>query len=119
MTQRYAREEAFKMIADSVETLVDKHGFSVIVHPGKSGTFEVSSSDTRTMVRLLLQRQRELSGLALAQAAKRLGVSSRNAYARYEQGASVPTVEKLNELLQAIAPKEDFVSTESQVNTNV
>ena len=119
MTQGYTRKEAFEMIADLVETLADKHGFSVIVYPGKSGTFEVSSSDTRTMVSLLLQCQRELSGLSLAQAAKRLGVSSRNAYARYEQGASVPTVEKLNELLHAVAPKKDSVLTESQVNTNV
>ena len=119
MTQGYARKEAFEMIADLVETLADKHGFSVIVQPGKSGTFEVSSSDTRTTVGLLLQRQREPSGLSLAQAAKRLGVSSRNAYARYEQGASVPTVEKLNGLLHTVAPNKDFVSTESQVNTNV
>ena len=119
MTQGYTRKEAFEMIADLVETLADKHGFSVTVHPGKSGAFEVSSSDTRTMVSLLLQRQRELSGLSLAQAAKRLGVRSRNAYARYEQGVSVPTVEKLNELLHAVAPNKDFVLTESQVNTNV
>ena len=121
MTQGYTRKEAFEMMADLVETLAHKHGFSVIVDPGKSGTFEVSFSDTRTMVSVLLQRQRqrELSGLSLAQAAKRLGVSFRNAYARDEQGASVPTVEKLNEVLHAVATNKDFVLTESQVNTNV
>ena len=43
MTQGYARKEAFEMMADLVETLAHKHGFSVIVDPGKSGTFEVSS----------------------------------------------------------------------------
>ena len=48
------------MVADLVETLADQDGFSVTVHAGKNGTFEVSSSDTRTMVSLLLQRQREL-----------------------------------------------------------
>ena len=51
------------------------------------------------MVSLLLQRKRELSGLSLAQVASRLGMKSRNTYARYEQGHSVPSVEKLNELL--------------------
>ena len=91
MTQGYTRKEAFEMMADLVETLADKRGFSVIVDPGKSGTFEVSSSDTRTIASLLLQRQRELSGLSIAKAAKRLGVGSRNSYARDEQGASVPT----------------------------
>ena len=105
------------MVADLVETLADQDGFSVTVHAGKNGTFEVSSSDTRTMVSLLLQRQRELSGLSLAQVANRLGVSSKNAYARYERGSSVPTVEKLNELLHAVAPGRDFVLTESQART--
>jgi transcriptional regulator with XRE-family HTH domain len=40
---------------------------------------------------------------------ERLGVKSRNAYARYEQGVSVPTVEKLDELLRAVAPGRDLV----------
>ena len=117
MTQGYTRKDTFEMVADLVETLADQDGFSVTVHAGKSGTFEVSSSDTRTMVSLLLQRHRELSGLSLAQVAKRLGVSSKNAYARYERGSSVPTVEKLNELLHAVALDKDFVLMESQAHT--
>jgi transcriptional regulator with XRE-family HTH domain len=75
--------------------------------------FEVSSSDTRTMVSMLLRRQRQKSGLSLAQAAQRLGVKSRNAYARYEQRASMPTVEKLDELLRAVAPGRDIVLQQS------
>jgi transcriptional regulator with XRE-family HTH domain len=61
------------------------------------------------MIRLLLQRQRQISGLSLAVAAERLGAKSRNAYARYEQGSSVPTVEKLDKLLQAVSGGRDFV----------
>ena len=60
MTQGYTCKETFEMVTDLVETLADQDGFSVTVHAGKNGTFEVSSSDTRTMVSLLLQRQREL-----------------------------------------------------------
>ena len=71
-------------------------------HPGKDGDFEVSSSDTRGMISLLLRRQRERSGLSLAEAAERLGAKSRNAYSRYERGTSVPTLEKLNELRDVI-----------------
>ena len=56
MTQGYTRKETFEMVADLVEPLADQDGFSVTVHAGKNGTFEVSSSDTRTMVSLLLQR---------------------------------------------------------------
>jgi hypothetical protein len=44
-----------------------------------------------------------------------LGAKSRNAYARYERGTSVPTVEKVSELLQAIAPGQDFVLEQSAV----
>ena len=53
----------------------------------------------RPLVSLLLRRQRERSGLSLADAAARLGARSRNAYARYERGTSLPTIEKLDALL--------------------
>ena len=44
----------------------------------------------------------------------RLGESSRNAYARYERGDAVPTVEKLDALLKAAAPDADFVIREAE-----
>ena len=113
MTQGCTRKEAFNMVKDLLETLANRPGFGVEVHPGRQGDFEVSSSDTRGMVSLLLRRQRERSGLSLAEAAVRLGAKSRNAYARYERGTSVPTVEKLTELLQAVSPGQDFVLQQS------
>ena len=78
-------------------------------------TFEVSASDMRPLVSLLLRRQRERSGLSLADAAARLGAKSRNAYARYERGTSLPTVEKLDALLHAVSPERDFVLHPSTV----
>jgi DNA-binding XRE family transcriptional regulator len=115
MTQGRTRKEAFAMVEDLLETLANRPGFSVKVHPGTHGDFEVSATDTRGMISLLLRRQRERSGLSLAEAAERLGAKSRNAYARYERGRSVPTLEKLNELLQAVAPDQDFVLHRSVV----
>ena len=115
MTQGRTQKEAFTMVEDLLETLANRPGFSVKVHPGKQGDFEVSSTDTRGMISLLLRRQRERSGLSLAEAAERLGAKSRNAYARYERGTSVPTLEKLNDLLQAVAPDQDFVLHQSVV----
>lgn len=115
MTQGHTQKEAYAMVEDLLETLTNRPGFSVKVHPGEHGDFEVSSSDTRGMISLLLRRQRERSGLSLAEAAARLGAKSRNAYARYERGTSVPTVEKLNELLQAVSPGQDFVLHHSVV----
>ncbi len=115
MTQGRTRREAFEMIADWIETMADSPGFSVTVHGGSSDEFEISSNNTKAMVCLLLQRQRHMSGLSLAEAAARLGVRSRNAYARYEHGTSVPTVEKLNQLLQAVCKDRDFVIAESRL----
>ena len=116
VTQGHTYKEALAMVKDLLETLANHPGFTVKIHPGKHGEFEVSSADTRSLISLLLRRQRERSGLSLAEAAERLGAKSRNAYARYERGTSVPTVEKLTELLEAVAPGQDFVLQQSGVD---
>ncbi len=109
MTQGHTRKEAFVMVKDLLETLVNRADFSVTVHPGKHGDFEVSSNDPRGLISLFLRRQRERSGLSLSEAAERLGAKSRNAYARYERGTSMPSLEKLGELYKAVAPGKDIV----------
>src|SRR5215510_748207 len=119
MTQGRTRKEALAMIADWFETLIARPEFSVTVHEGKKGKFEISASDTKAMVCLLLQRQRQLSGLSLAGAAERLRAQSRHAYARYEQGASTPTIEKLDQLLQAVSRGRDFVLLSSAAEDRV
>ena len=113
MTQGHTRKGALEMAADMVETMANKEGFRVEVALVSGNEFEVGSTDHNSLISLLLRRKRELSGLSLSQAAKRLGASSRNAYARYEQGRSNPTIDKLNELLYAVCPDADFVIKES------
>ena len=113
MTQGRSRKEALVMISDWFETMVDRRGFTVGVEPVGRHEFEIVAADSRSMISLLLRRQRQKSGLSLAQTAKRLGARSRNAYARYEQGVSVPTVDKLDELLRAVAPGRDLVLQQS------
>ena len=109
MTQGHTRKEAYAMVEDLLESLANRPGFKVTVHPGKHGDFEVSSTDTRVLISLFLRRQRERSGLSLSEAAERLGAKSRNAYARYERGTSMPSLEKLAELYHAVAPGKDIV----------
>ena len=111
LTQGRSRKGALAMVADWFITMVDRKGFTVEVEAVGRETFEVSAADARSMISLMLQRQQ--SGLSLAQVAQRLGVKSRNAYARYEQGVSVPTIEKLDELLRAVAPGRDLVLLQS------
>ncbi len=114
VSQGRTKKEAFEMIADAIETLVNQPQFKIRVFPGKGEYFEIGASDESTLTAFLLRRERTKSGLTLAQVARKLGSKSINTYARYEQGRSVPTVPKLSELLSAVAPSKDFVVTESQ-----
>lgn len=113
MTQGRSRREALEMIEDWFATMVDRPGFSVTVDLKGRQEFEVSASDLRSMISLLLRRQRQRSGLSLAEAAERLGAKSRNAYARYERGESLPTIEKLDQLLRAVSADRDLVVDQS------
>jgi len=109
MTQGRTRAEALGMIADWFATMADRANFAVRVVNVNDPVFEIAADDSRPMISLLLRRQRQSSGLSLAAVAQRLGAKSRNAYARYEQGNTAPTVEKLVELLHAIAPDRDLL----------
>ena len=116
VTQGRTKMEAFEMISDAMESLVNKPGFKIDVFPGKNSYFEVGSPDVADLTAFLLRRYRIKHGLTLLDVKKRLGAKSHNAYARYEQGKSVPTIEKFNQLLSAISPDRDFVLSESQMD---
>jgi len=109
MTQGRSRSEALRMVSDLVATMADRRGVHVTVFPGERGAFEIGTDNVGALVAVILRRQREKHGLSLSEVAHRLGSRSKTSYARYEQGRSVPTVEKLFELLAAVAPGEDFV----------
>jgi DNA-binding XRE family transcriptional regulator len=112
-TQGRTRQEALEMLQDWFVSIVDRPGFSVDVLLTGKNKLEITSPDVKSMVSLLLQRRRQESGLSLADVAERLGARSRNAYARYERGDCVPTIEKLDQLLRAISPDQDIVLHQS------
>jgi len=112
-TQGRTRKEALEMIGDWLETMVNRKEFRAKVHPRGNNEFEISGNDAAAMTALLLRRRREASGSSLRDVAERLGASSRNAYARYERGEAVPTLEKLDALLKAASPGGDFVIREA------
>lgn len=113
LTQGKTRAEALMMIGDWLETMVNRPGFRAQVYPRSKNEFEVSGNDVGALTALLLRRRREASGASLREVAERLGARSRNAYARYERGDVVPTVEKLDALLKATSPDGDFVIREA------
>ena len=109
VTQGRTKREALAMAEDLIETMADAGGFRVTAYPMGGGFFEIEANRVGTLIALLLRRQRERHGLTLNEAAERLGQRSRNAYARYEQGKVMPSVEKLEQLLKAIAPDQRIV----------
>jgi DNA-binding XRE family transcriptional regulator len=109
-TQGRSRKEAAAMLAEVVELKVNRPGFKVTVtEVGPSGeqSFRVAidASEPALLAAEVLKYQREMHNLSLADVAKALGVSSRNAYARYEQGKSEPSLSKFRELLAVVAPE--------------
>ena len=108
-TQGRTKREALEMAEDLIETMAGAEGFRVRAYPSGGETLEIEANHIGTLLALLLRRQRERQGLTLAEAAQRLGQSSPNAYARYEQGHVMPSVEKLEQLLKAIAPDQRIV----------
>ena len=117
MTQGHTKKEAFEMALDMVKAMMNKEGAEIDIYKGKNGDFEIASSDSSCLVSLLLQRKRQISGLSLSQVSKRLGLSSRNSYARYERGQAAPSIGKLGELLRAVDPKADIVINDSSAHT--
>lgn len=113
MTQGRTRAEALIMIGDWLETMVNRPEFRAQVYARGKNEFEVSGNDIGALTALLLRRRREASGVSLREVAQRLGARSRNAYARYERGDVVPTIEKLDALLKATLPDGDFVIREA------
>ena len=114
VTQGRTRKEAYEMIADAVECLVNRKGFKVRVFKLSGGEFEVSGSNQGALSAVLLRRARQRAGLSLEEVAARLGSKSPNTYARYEQGRSVPSIEKLTQLYSAVAKSGGFVIMESR-----
>lgn len=114
VTQGRSRKEAFEMVADAIEVLVNKKGFRVEVFPGHDEYFEVGSPNVAALTALLLRRQRVKRGLTLSDVTKRMGARSLNSYARYEQGRSVPSIKRLSQLLAAVSQGGEFVLTESR-----
>lgn len=108
-TQGKSQRDAYRMAADAIESMVDERGFKVLVEPVGKYRFTLTSDQTVTFMAFVLSQLRVSQNLSARDMAKRLHSKSPNAYARYEQGAAVPTVSKLEELLKAIDPNLDIV----------
>ena len=113
VTQGRTKSEAYLMIADAIESLVNRKDFRISIHKGRGDYFEVDAIDQATLFAFMLRQRRLARGLSLEAVRRRLGRKSRNSYARYEQGLSVPTIDKLADLLTAVGSGNDVVLSKS------
>jgi DNA-binding XRE family transcriptional regulator len=109
-TQGRSRKDARAMLADCIETKVNHPGFKVIVTELAADGVDaysvfVDAEPLSLLAAEVLKYQRERHQLSLADVAKKLGASSRNAYASYEQGRTEPSISKFRQLLAAVAPE--------------
>ena len=104
-TQGKSKADAMRALADAFEDVVNRHGFSVTVSALDGDEVRVEASDPALLLGVVLRYQREAHHLSLADVAKRIGASSRNAYARYEHGTSMPKLDTVQEILRAVAPE--------------
>jgi hypothetical protein len=104
-TQGRSRKDAARMLADAFETLIDRPGCKVTVTDGgrADGEVTIEASEPAALAAFVLQRLRQSSGKSLAEVAHAMGRSSKNAFARYEQGRAVPTIDMFDELLRAVS----------------
>ena len=104
-TQGKTENDAYLMFKEAAELLIDAPGFEISFRRTGTRRFAFSANRQELLIALLLKRQRQKAGLTLKEVARRLGASSINAIARYEQGKACPSVAKLNDLIMAINPK--------------
>ena len=103
-TQGRSRKDAIAMLADAFETLIDDPKVKIAVEATDDhGGVTIESNKPATLAAFALQRLRLRSGRSLSQVAGSMGRTSKNAYARYEQGSAIPTIEKFDELLHAVS----------------
>lgn len=113
-TQGRSRKDAAAKLADAFESLIRRPGFKVTVideniDEKNEGLVFIEANNPAALAAYVLKYQRKIHGLSLAQATKALGTTSRNAYAQYEQGASVLILDKFVQLLHAVAPEVTLV----------
>lgn len=110
ITQGRTKKDAYSMMKEAVELLVDEKGFKVEVVPMKHDRFVLRakrSEHDRCLVALLLKQQRARFGLSTNDVARKLGIT-KHAYAQYEQARSLPSLTRIQDFLSAMSDDAVF-----------
>lgn len=102
MTFGTTKKDAANMMADAIQELIGDKKFKAQVDSQKDNFFTIKTNDDDKLISLILKRQRVKRNLSIADVVERLGFSSRNAYARYENTNTKISFSKFLELYRTI-----------------
>lgn len=105
MTQAESLDDVIPMVTDMLNLVFEDTGMDdcVIEWDDKAaGRFSVGTEKVDALLAFIMKRKRKEAGITLVQLAERLGFSSHNAIAAYEQATRSPTVEKLAEIAEGL-----------------
>ena len=93
-----------KPYKEAIELIANLEGCEVTIESAQNNIFFILPNNTDPMPAMILRQKRIDNGLSIRAVARRLGQSSPNSYGRCENGKSMPTIEKFDELLAALDP---------------
>lgn len=78
-TQGQTKGEAYAMVKDAIEPMIDKKGFEIVVHPGEDPHhFGISSNNDAILLGFALKQQRAKHHLSIRDVVKRMGKKVRH-----------------------------------------
>lgn len=123
VTQGNTKNDAYSMIRDAIESLVNKEGFVAQLRRGERNEIYIGANNEGLLSGLMLKRQREKHKMSVREMAKKLGNSSPNNYAQYESGKNIPSFEMISQFMSAmdskIFPVLTLVKTKKSNNYSV
>lgn len=105
MTQGESLAEAKEFLSDAITSVLPDLQFKTEWHSGKDGEGMVHIADISQGLAAIVKRNREESDLTFAEAAERIGSSSKNSVFAYESGNRDATFATLDKLLNAFGKK--------------
>ena len=104
-TQGHTKADAYDMLVDLLKTASNRSGFRADIARHHNDTFFLRGRDEQSekdLIAILLRRRRAGAGLSLNDMARLLKAKSKNTYARYEHGESVPSPIMMEKMLRAM-----------------
>ncbi len=101
-TQGKNPKNCIDMVKDSLAMVLNIKASEIDFVIKSESSFDITAKPLSVLISHFLKFQRSESGLSLSDIQQRLGYSSKNSYAQYEKGVREPSLNKLNEFINAM-----------------